>query len=66
MRSGLIVIGVLAVALSSCAPIPTPQEANDAVLALREYGNWAWALGIALIWADLVLPIPQAAVLAAA
>ena len=65
MRSGLIVIGVLAVVLSSCAAIPTPQEANDAVLALREYGSWAWALGIALVWADLVLPVPQTAVIAA-
>jgi uncharacterized membrane protein YdjX (TVP38/TMEM64 family) len=51
--------------LTSCAKIPTPQEANDAVLALRNYGSWAWALGIALIWADLVLPIPQTAVIAA-
>jgi uncharacterized membrane protein YdjX (TVP38/TMEM64 family) len=51
--------------LTSCAKIPTPQEANDAVLALRNYGSWAWALGIVLIWVDLVLPIPQAAVIAA-
>ena len=65
MRSGLIVISVLAVVLSSCATIPTPQEANDAVLTLRRYESWAWALGIALIWADLVLPIPQTAVIAA-
>jgi uncharacterized membrane protein YdjX (TVP38/TMEM64 family) len=65
VRSGLIVIGVLAVVLASCAKIPTPQEANDAVLALREYERWAWAVGIALIWADLVLPIPQTAVIAA-
>jgi uncharacterized membrane protein YdjX (TVP38/TMEM64 family) len=57
--------GILAVALSSCATIPTVQEANDAVLALRKHGNWAWAVGIALIWADLVLPIPQTAVIAA-
>jgi uncharacterized membrane protein YdjX (TVP38/TMEM64 family) len=35
------------------------------VLMLREYGSWAWAFGIALIWADLVLPIPQATVIAA-
>lgn len=65
MRSGLIVIGVLSLVLASCATIPTPQEANDAVLVLRTYGSWAWALGIALIWADLVLPIPQTAVIAA-
>ena len=65
MRSALIVIGVLAVVLASCAKIPTPEEANDAVLALRTYESWAWAVGIALIWADLVLPIPQTAVIAA-
>jgi uncharacterized membrane protein YdjX (TVP38/TMEM64 family) len=65
MRSGLIVIGVLAVVLSSCATVPTAQEAHDAVLTLRKYGSWAWVLGIALIWADLVLPIPQTAVIAA-
>jgi uncharacterized membrane protein YdjX (TVP38/TMEM64 family) len=32
---------------------------------LREYDSWAWALGIALIWGDLVLPVPQTAVIAA-
>ena len=41
MRSGVIVIGVLSLALASCATIPTPQEANDAVLVLREYESWA-------------------------
>jgi uncharacterized membrane protein YdjX (TVP38/TMEM64 family) len=65
VRSILIVIGVLSLVLASCATIPTPQEANDAVLVLRKYESWAWALGIALIWADLVLPIPQTAVIAA-
>ena len=65
MRSALIRIGVLAFVLTSCAPVPTPQEANDAVLTLRAYESWAWAIGIALIWADLVLPIPQTAVIAA-
>jgi uncharacterized membrane protein YdjX (TVP38/TMEM64 family) len=50
--------------LVSCT-IPTPQEASDAVLTLRQYEGWAWAVGIALIWADLVLPIPQTAVIAA-
>jgi uncharacterized membrane protein YdjX (TVP38/TMEM64 family) len=45
--------------------MPTPQEANDAVLTLREYERWGWALGIALIWADVLLPVPQTAVIAA-
>jgi uncharacterized membrane protein YdjX (TVP38/TMEM64 family) len=65
MRSGLFAIGVPSLMLASCATIPTAQEADDAVLVLRNYGSWAWALGIALMWADLVLPIPQTAVIAA-
>jgi uncharacterized membrane protein YdjX (TVP38/TMEM64 family) len=64
VRRVLIAI-VPALVLASCATIPTPEAANRAVLTLRESGNWAWALGIALIWADLVLPIPQTAVIAA-
>ncbi|MGH7005708.1 MAG: VTT domain-containing protein [Alphaproteobacteria bacterium] len=65
MRSALIAIAVLPLALAACATVPTAQEANDAVLELRNYGSWAWAVGIALIWADLVLPVPQTAVIAA-
>jgi len=64
VRSRLIEVGVLSLVLASCS-IPTPQEASDAVLTLRQYEGWAWAVGIALIWADLVLPIPQTAVIAA-
>ncbi len=62
--SSLVEAGVLPLVLASCA-IPTPQEASDAVLTLQQYEGWAWALGIALIWADLVLPVPQTAVIAA-
>jgi len=65
VRSALIVIGALSLVLSSCATVPTAREANDAVLMLRQYEDWAWAVGIALIWADVVLPIPQTAVIAA-
>jgi len=63
LRSNLTVIGALTVLVASCATIP--QDANNAVLVLQKYDSWAWALGIALIWADLVLPIPQTAVIAA-
>ena len=65
--SRLVVVGILALALAltSCAPLPTAQEANDAVLTLRKYDAWAWAAGIALIWADLALPVPQTVVIAA-
>jgi uncharacterized membrane protein YdjX (TVP38/TMEM64 family) len=59
-----IEVGVLALMLASCGT-PTPEEASDAVLTLRQYEGWAWAVGIALIWADVVLPIPQTAVIAA-
>jgi uncharacterized membrane protein YdjX (TVP38/TMEM64 family) len=65
VRSGLIVIGILSVVLASCATMPTLQEVNNTVLTLRRYEGWAWALGIALLWADLVLPVPQTAVIAA-
>jgi uncharacterized membrane protein YdjX (TVP38/TMEM64 family) len=72
MRSRLIAIGYLSLVLASCAMppgshswIPTLQEANDAVLRRQEHGSWAWALGIVLLWADLVLPIPQTAVITA-
>ena len=65
VRSVLIVIGVLSLLFSSWDRIPTAQEANAAVLTLRQYENWAWAMGIALIWVDLVLPVPQTAVIAA-
>jgi uncharacterized membrane protein YdjX (TVP38/TMEM64 family) len=59
------VTAVLSLVLASCTTVPTPQDANDVVLLLRKYGSWAWAPGIALIWADLVLPIPQTTVIAA-
>jgi uncharacterized membrane protein YdjX (TVP38/TMEM64 family) len=64
VRSGPIEVGVLSLVLASCA-ISTSQEASDAVLTLRKYEDRAWAVGIALIWTDLVLPIPQTAVIAA-
>jgi uncharacterized membrane protein YdjX (TVP38/TMEM64 family) len=64
MRSGLIEVGILSLVLASCA-MPTSQAANDAVLTLQQYEGWAWAVGIALIWADLVLPIPQTGAIAA-
>jgi uncharacterized membrane protein YdjX (TVP38/TMEM64 family) len=59
VRARLLALGVLTVGITSCARLPTSQQANDAVLRLQEYDSWAWGMGIALIWADLVLPIPQ-------
>ena len=65
VRPAVVVIGALALAFASCARIPTSEDANNAVLSLRAWGSWAWALGIGLIWSDLVLPIPQTAVIGA-
>jgi uncharacterized membrane protein YdjX (TVP38/TMEM64 family) len=65
LRSSLVDVGIVALALASCVTIPTAQDANDAVLMLRKYDAWAWAVGIALICADLVLPVPQTVVIAA-
>lgn len=56
---------VAALVLASCSAIPAPQDAGDAVLMLRDYNAWAWAVGIALICADVVLPVPQTVVIAA-
>jgi uncharacterized membrane protein YdjX (TVP38/TMEM64 family) len=65
VKPALLAAGLLPLVLAACAGIPTAQEADEAVLTLREYGRWAWAVGIALIWIDLVLPIPQTTVIAA-
>jgi uncharacterized membrane protein YdjX (TVP38/TMEM64 family) len=51
--------------LTACASVLSAEEANATVLMLRRFEGWAWAVGIVLIWADLVLPVPQAAVIAA-
>jgi uncharacterized membrane protein YdjX (TVP38/TMEM64 family) len=65
VRSGIVVVALLSLSLVSCVTVPTPAQANDAVLKLRRYEDWAGAVGIAAIWADLVLPVPQTSVIAA-
>ena len=40
----------------------TPE---GAVAWLREYGRWAWLAGIGLLVADLFLPVPGTAIMAA-
>jgi uncharacterized membrane protein YdjX (TVP38/TMEM64 family) len=65
VRSALIVIGVATIAFSSWERIPSHHQATDAVLMLRQFEGWAWALGVALVSIDLVLPVPQTSVIAA-
>jgi uncharacterized membrane protein YdjX (TVP38/TMEM64 family) len=61
-----IIVGAALLMLASCAGrLPTIEETNAAVSRLRDHDAWAWALGIGLIWADLVLPVPQTAIIAA-
>jgi uncharacterized membrane protein YdjX (TVP38/TMEM64 family) len=61
-----IIVGAALLMLASCAGrLPTIEETNAVVSCLRDHDAWAWALGIGLIWADLVLPVPQAAIIAA-
>lgn len=62
----LVFWALLALSLVSCtARMPTVEEVNDVVLDLRQYHLWAWAPGIVALWADLALPVPQTAVIAA-
>lgn len=65
MKPAVMAFGLITLVLASCTGVPTEQEASQLVLTLREHGRWAWAFGIALIWVDLVLPIPQTTVIAA-
>jgi uncharacterized membrane protein YdjX (TVP38/TMEM64 family) len=65
MRLNLLRVGVVSLVISACGKIPTAEEANDAVLMLRQYEGWTWVLGILLMWVDMILPVPQTAVIAA-
>lgn len=66
MRLIVAMVGAALLVLGSCSGrMPTIDETNAAVSRLRDYDAWAWALGIGLIWADLILPVPQTAIIAA-
>ena len=66
MRRIIAMVGTAVLMLASCTwRMPTMDETTAVVLRLRDYDAWAWALGIALIWADLILPVPQTAIIAA-
>jgi uncharacterized membrane protein YdjX (TVP38/TMEM64 family) len=62
----LCLVALLALSAVACAPrMPTAEETSEALELLRGYGPWAWLAAIALICADLALPVPQATVIAA-
>ena len=53
-------------AIPACAGNgPQADEMDKALSALEQNTTWAWALGVGLIVADLVLPVPQTAIIAA-
>lgn len=69
MRLLLVIIGLT---LLFTAPLlifgdtfDVALSGDEAVERLRSFGPWAWAVAIGLIVADLVLPIPATAVMAA-
>ena len=61
----LIAMAVPLLVLGAVARLATLDEAEASTDLLSHLDNWAWAVGILLILADLVLPIPQASVITA-
>ena len=52
-------------AVGAIARLATLDDAEASTDLLSHLDNWAWAVGILLILADLLLPIPQASVITA-
>lgn len=66
MRLRLTIACVAISTIPACAGSgPQLDEIDRALVALEHRSTWAWALGIGLIIADLVLPVPQTAIIAA-
>jgi uncharacterized membrane protein YdjX (TVP38/TMEM64 family) len=68
MRLFLVILALVALML---VPVVIFQdeidryfEGEEGLRHLQEYGGWAWLVGIGLIVADLVLPVPSTAVIA--
>ena len=61
----LIAIAVPLLALGAIARLATLDDAEASTDLLSHLDTWAWAVGILLILADLVLPVPQASVITA-
>src|SRR5918996_398665 len=61
----LIALAPALLALAAAARLATLDDADPSTDLLSDLGTWAWAAGIALIVADLVLPVPQASVITA-
>ncbi len=67
LRLALLVLGLAALTLLPLAFVGDglPEVSlEEATARLRGFGAWAWAVGIGLLVADLVLPVPSIAVIA--
>jgi uncharacterized membrane protein YdjX (TVP38/TMEM64 family) len=58
-------MGVPLLVLDAIARLATLDDAEASTDLLSHLDTWAWAVGILLILADLVLPVPQASVITA-
>jgi uncharacterized membrane protein YdjX (TVP38/TMEM64 family) len=59
----MIVLATSLLALLAVARMAPLEDADASTDILESVRTWAWAVGIVLIVADLVLPVPQASVL---
>lgn len=68
MRLALLILGLILIFLAPLLifgdTFDVGWSGESSVVRLRSYGDWAWAVGIGLIVADLLLPIPATAVMA--
>jgi uncharacterized membrane protein YdjX (TVP38/TMEM64 family) len=61
----MIMLATSLLALIAVARMATLEDTDASTDVLESVRTWAWAVGIVLIVADLVLPVPQTAVLTA-
>jgi uncharacterized membrane protein YdjX (TVP38/TMEM64 family) len=64
-RRTMILLAAHVLVLVAVARIATLDDADASTEILQGLSAWAWAAGIVLIIADLVLPVPQTSVLTA-
>jgi uncharacterized membrane protein YdjX (TVP38/TMEM64 family) len=65
LRARCACVVATALLVAGCTAIPANAESAELVSQLKQNGQWAWAVGILLIWADIILPMPQTVVVAA-
>jgi uncharacterized membrane protein YdjX (TVP38/TMEM64 family) len=64
-QRGIVVVAVLLTA-ASLLRLLTLDDAEAVLDDVRSWGAWPWLVIVLLLWADLVLPVPQPSVIALA